>query len=113
MKTSLMFPSNYIKADDLEKDFKLTIYKVAKEELTVAGGAKKVSMVVYFEETASSAKKNNRDEKAWVMNKTNMKIIKKLYGKDSDMWIGKQITLYATTCKFGRDTVDCIRVREK
>jgi hypothetical protein len=77
------------------------------------GGRKSEAWIFYFKETAKTAKKHNRDEKVWVMNKTNMKIIKKWHGKETDNWIGKQITLYATTCKMKGEVVDCIRVREK
>lgn len=51
------------------------------------------------------------EKKKLALNKTNGKTIAKLYGKDTDEWAGKWITLYATTTDFGGETVDCIRVR--
>jgi hypothetical protein len=42
---------------------------------------------------------------------TNGKIIARMYGTDVTQWVGKRITLYPTTCEFGGETVDCIRVR--
>lgn len=50
-------------------------------------------------------------KKPLAINKTNGKTIATLYGKDVRAWIGKQITLYPTTTKFGSETHDCIRVK--
>lgn len=47
-----------------------------------------------------------------IMNKTNSKTIGLAYGNEMDQWIGKQVTLYATTCDaFGKKNVPCVRVR--
>lgn len=51
------------------------------------------------------------ETKKLALNKTNGKTIAKLYGKETDDWAGKWITIYATTTEFGGETVDCIRVR--
>lgn len=49
--------------------------------------------------------------KKLALNKTNMKTILKLYGKLTEAWIGKSITLFTTTTQMEGETVDCIRVR--
>lgn len=49
--------------------------------------------------------------KKFVCNVTNGTAIATLYGKHVEKWIGERITLYPTTTTFGRETVDCIRVR--
>lgn len=99
----LLFPSNYVGAHDLKgKDVTLTIEAVAIEELTMAGGKTENKPIVRFKGAS----------KALVLNKTNAKSIAKQHGKTTDDWIGKQITLYPTTTKCGRETVDCIRIRE-
>lgn len=49
--------------------------------------------------------------KPLALNKTNGATIAQMYGKDTTAWVGKPITIYGTTTKFGRDTVDCIRVK--
>jgi len=46
-----------------------------------------------------------------LLNKTNAKTIAAMYSTDTRKWIGKRIAIYATTTMFGRQTVDCIRVR--
>ena len=49
--------------------------------------------------------------KEWVLNKTNARVIRELYGDKYEGWKGKKITLYATTCPAFGETVACIRVR--
>lgn len=44
--------------------------------------------------------------------RTVQKQIRQLHGNDTAGWIGKQITIYPTTCKaFGDDNTPCIRVK--
>lgn len=51
--------------------------------------------------------------KTMTCNITNASVIAQLYGNDTRKWVGKRITIYPTKTTFGRQTVDCIRVREK
>lgn len=53
------------------------------------------------------------EPKKLALNKTNGKTIAKLYGKDTEDWVGELITIYATTTEFGGETRDCIRVRPR
>ena len=101
----LMFPTDYVAAPELQgRDAAVTIKSVSIDEMPLAGTTKKEKRpIVQFEETP----------KKLVLNKTNAKIIAKLLGVQTAAWIGKRITLYPTTTKFGPDTVDCIRVRDK
>lgn len=46
-----------------------------------------------------------------IMNVTNAKSIKELYGPETDGWIGKHIIIYRTTAKLGRETVAAIRIK--
>ncbi len=107
----LLFPSAYIAAADLKgNDVTLTISKVVVEALQMTNGKKESKPVVHFTEMA---KRPTEERKAMVMNKTNMISIGKALGSyEIDDWIGKKITIFPTRCQFGRDTVDCIRVRE-
>lgn len=50
-------------------------------------------------------------EKPWAANVTNCELIAQLYGDDPAGWVGKRIELYPTKTTFGRETVDCMRVR--
>src|SRR5678816_1953418 len=49
--------------------------------------------------------------KRLALNKTNGKTIKRLYGKETNDWVGKWVTLYSTTTEFDGEQRDCIRIR--
>jgi hypothetical protein len=46
-----------------------------------------------------------------VLNKTNRLALNVMFGKLTKDWSGKQVTLFVTQTRFGRDTVDCLRIR--
>jgi hypothetical protein len=98
-----LFDKAYIYAYDLEgRDVTVTIERVIGGTLVGTGGKSNKKPIVYFKGT----------EKGLALNITNARTIAGLYGGfDSEAWIGKKITLYATTTSFGSQTVDCIRVR--
>jgi hypothetical protein len=100
MKQNEAFPSNFLKAADLnEEEMVLTIARVEQEKI---GDDDK--LVAYFKGT----------DKRLVINKTNFNAIVKATGEDdTDDWNGKRITLYPTETNFKGDTVDCIRVKTK
>jgi hypothetical protein len=100
----LLFPNDYIAAHDLRgKDVTKTIKSVTVEKLRMTGGRVEKKPVVQFSDTP----------KKLVLNKTNAKVVAAHHGTDTDKWAGKKVTLYPTTTLFGKDTVDCVRVREK
>jgi len=97
MRIGSAFPSDYLKAADLQgRPFRLTIKSIIIDKI---GDDQKP--VVYFNET----------EKGLVLNKTNANNISIIYSDETDMWIGKQIELYPATTDFQGRTVDCVRVR--
>ena len=100
-----MYDRNYLYSFDLgDRDVVVEIAKVEQGKLQQPGSTKVTKKpVVYF--------KGREAGPALVLNATNGKAIAGLYGNDTRDWIGKAVTLYATTTKFGRDTVECIRVR--
>lgn len=115
MNVRLLFPSRYLCAADLhDKDVHLTIAELKVEDLQVKGGDSERKPVLYFEETRAKAEKqgNPKKEKRLVLNKTNALQIAALHGTETDEWVGKRITLYATMCQAFGDTVDCIRVKD-
>lgn len=99
-----MFDSPYLGAWDLQgRDVTVTISDVTPGKLPKAGTSKTDSApIIHFD----------GKDKGMVLNKTNMRAIGNITGsfKVND-WKGKQIILFATTCQFGANTVDCIRVR--
>jgi hypothetical protein len=103
MKVSEMYPSKWLRASDVEDgDLVLTIREVRQEEIG-QGSQTDEKWVVYFEE----------EEKGLVLNKTNTNTIAKLYGNDTEDWIGQPITLFATEVSFQGDMVEALRVRSK
>ena len=107
-----MFDNKHLAAEDLRgKDWTLTISKVVPGLLKKAGTSKVDKRpIISFAELDAKAPKGE-EAKTLVCNKTNYKTIKALYGKTAADWIGKRITIYPTTCLFGKETKDCIRVR--
>lgn len=82
------------------KDLVVTIKSVARETITMAGGKKEDCMVCRLD-----------GQKPLILNATNSKTIAKLYGPYIEDWHGKQITMFASTTKFGGDVVECVRIR--
>jgi hypothetical protein len=99
--------SEYLAAEDLEGrgDVKLTIKTAGMVPRPSHWGRSDASeiLVISFE---------GAERSMWV-GTVNSRAIASWYGFETDGWVGKSITIYATTTKMGRDTVPCIRVREK
>lgn len=97
MDINAAFPSNWLKAADLQgRDIQVTIKEVVSED--IGDGHKPV---VYF----------TRGSKGLVLNKTNALTIAEVYGNDTDKWMGAVITVYPDKTQFQGRRVDCIRVR--
>ena len=101
----LMVNPNYLGAYSLApgEDMILTIKNICQEEVTGPNNKKEVCVVAHFEEK----------QKPMILNKTNMKVITKLYKTPYIQdWSGKKIRIYATEVKFGKELVDALRIRE-
>lgn len=103
MDVRKLYDKEYLYAYDLEgKDVTVIIESVKGGTLVGTGGKSNKKPVIRFK----------GKEKALALNITNARIIAGLYGGfDSQLWIGKSITLYPTTTTFGSQTVECIRIR--
>lgn len=100
MNINTAYPSNYLKADDLNgKSVTVTIQKVELEEIG-QGRDKERKPVLYF----------RGKDKGVVLNKTNANTITKLYGGETDDWVGKAITLVPREVEFQGEMVLSIRV---
>lgn len=96
--------ADYLFAADLDgREITVEIEHVSVGELTGENNRK----------TRKPALRFKGKRKRLAINKTNGKAIAKLYGTNTDGWIGKRITIYPTTTTFGGETVECIRVRPK
>ena len=93
------FPSNYLKAADLQnRTVKLKIDKVIFEEV---GQEKDKKPVVYFTDV----------KKGLVLNKTNATTIGSVHGQELEGWTGKEIELFEQMVPFQGQNVAAIRVR--
>ena len=97
MKGSDIFPSKYIKADDLQgRDVNVTISNVEMEKL---GDDNKP--ILYFK----------GKEKGMVCNRTNFDRIAFMYGDETDDWGGKQVTLTTEFVQFQGKTMKALRIK--
>lgn len=96
-------PGDYLGAYSLNgQDMVVTIQSAGPEIITGANGKKEECLVIHFRENILNM----------VCNRTNAKTITKVTGSAYvEDWVGKKITLYPTTTKFGGEVVECIRVR--
>ncbi len=100
MKLNDAFPSAFLKADDLKgNNVTVTISEVSIEQ--IGQGAQKDSKLVL----AFRGK-----EKKLVCNKTNASTIAKLYGDETDNWVGQQIILTPREVEYQGEMVWSIRV---
>lgn len=100
MKVSQAFPSNFLKADDLQgKPVIVTIASAELEEIG-QGREKEEKLVISFK---------GKDKKM-ICNKTNANTIAKLCGDDTDMWVGQRITIMPREVEFQGEMVLAIRV---
>lgn len=96
-------PSKYVAAFELQgEDVTLTIKSVRAEIIEGENNRKDKRPIIYFEEGG----------KPLVLNKTNAKIIIKLYTANYAAWPGKRITLYPTIVDAFGDKVEAIRLRK-
>jgi len=99
MKSSDVFPSKYMKAEDLDGDLEVTIEHVAREGLKDQAGHEVDKPVAFFEEF----------QKGLILNKTNWAMIAKQHGDESDDWNGKKITLTVIDVDAFGEVVSAIR----
>ena len=82
-------------------ELNVTIENVVREMVTGTGGKKEECTVAYL-----------KNQKPFIINRTNGKTITKaLKTPYVEEWVGKSITLYATTTKVAGEEVECLRVR--
>jgi hypothetical protein len=98
---SELYPGRFLKADLLKgKKVTLTIKNVDIEELIGENNKAAAKVIVSFAERPLEL----------VLPKTNGECLRRMFGNNPHQWVGKRVTLFPSTTKFGRDTVDCIRI---
>jgi hypothetical protein len=101
MDINTLFPSKYLKGEDLGgREVTVTIKEMKIEKLG-AGPDKEDKPVLYFE----------RATKSLILNRTNALVIADLYGPETSAWRGKRVTLYSERLRAFGKTHDAIRVK--
>lgn len=91
------FPSNYLKAADLQgRPVTVAMANVSYEKM-----GDDTKLVLYFA----------GKDKGLVLNKTNANNIAAIYGTDTDGWVGKSVVLVEALVDFQGRSVPAIRVR--
>lgn len=97
MRISAAFPSDYLKAADLQdRNVRVAIDHVEMKDI---GDDHKP--ILYFQ----------GKDKGLVLNKTNANAIASAYGDDTDDWPGRELVLFPIMTEFQGKTVPAIRVR--
>jgi len=103
MKKGDVFPSKYLKAEDLlGKSVTVTIEAAPFEKLkNPADGREQGKTVLYFV----------GGKKCFPLNLTNWQSCSEICGEDTDDWAGHRIVLYPAKTQMGGKIVDCIRIK--
>jgi len=101
-RVSVLFPSAYISGDLLRgRSITITIEAIKpREPVKMLGGKSEERVVV------SMVGK----DKAWILNKTNARLLAQVHGPEVTGWVGKTVVLRGELVRFGKDMVDGIRV---
>ena len=103
MKLTEMYPSNLLKAADVTDaggEMLMKIASVEMKEFDQDGGGKETKPVMVF-----------TDDKRMVLNKTNANNLASMFGNDTDLWIGKEVTLISQDVSFADKIVPAIRFK--
>jgi hypothetical protein len=98
-----VFPSKYLKADDLNGDaIVATIKSAALETMKGFDGKERQQVVLYFSRTL----------KPLPLYMTNYDSVADILGEETEDWGGGRIELYPTTTVMSGVTKPCVRIRK-
>ena len=101
MRTTDLFPSKWIKAEDLDSGPQAVAIRELVIEEIGQGKQREPKGVLYFPPRPQGL----------VLNATNCRTIEDAYGTESDAWPGNSIELFSTETDFQGKRVPCVRVR--
>ena len=102
MKLNQMYPSTLLKSQDVTDaggEMPVTIKSIELNEFDAESG-KETKPVITF-----------ADDHKMVCNKTNGTTLAEMFGDETDLWIGKEITLIVEQVDFGGKKVPAIRIK--
>jgi hypothetical protein len=92
------FPSRFLKAADLQgKEHTVKIGAIKLEKMPDG----KTKGIISFEGAS----------REWLLNRTNAESVVAMFGRDTDEWIGKRLTLFPQTVEAFGDRVAAVRVK--
>ena len=100
MKANELCPGKHLEAADLDGETEVTMADLTEGEV---GEEKEVRWRLHFKEFS----------RPMVINRTNLKRLIKMFGGETNDWMGKKVTIYPTTCEFKGKETPCLRVKEK
>ena len=101
-KLSSMFPSRYVKSEDVDHPIALVIRDVVLENVAPDGAPAEEKPVVYF----------TGARKGLVLNRTNAGVLAELFGDEIEGILGRVIELYVdTSVMFRGERVSGLRLR--
>lgn len=101
MKLSEVYPSKFLKGDDIEQETPVIITKLVFEKMKDEDGREEEKPVLLFKGV----------DKGLVLNKTNATRIADQHGDETDNWPGKRITLTTESVTAFGKTQWAIRVK--
>lgn len=100
-----MFPSKYLKAEDLQhKSHRATILQIGQEMMKGDGTPQDLKWVMTLDS-------KTLPPKGLVLNKTNAGTLAHKFGPETDKWLGQEVEVYPDNTTMQGRIVDCIRVR--
>lgn len=112
MDMGLGFLGTYITAAEIGASTPtLTISRVLLEKVEsmkatgddLGAGKMKDRIVVYFKESKS--------DRGWLLNRTNAECLKEMWGRETEAWVGKRVTLCTQQVRVGPKVEPGIRVK--
>jgi hypothetical protein len=98
---SELYPNRFLHADILKgKKVCLTVKDIFIENMEGEKKKKEPKVVVSFVERPLEL----------VFAKTNGHCLKRMFGSDPHLWVGKRVVLFPSTTTFGAEIVECIRI---
>lgn len=104
MDAALLHPGRFIKSQEFKgEDVTYTIASITLEDFEDENKKVKTKGTIAFKEIT----------KLWIINRTNSDCLKGMWGKETDNWIGKRVTLYPAPFfdNFTKEHTTAIRVR--
>lgn len=83
MKVKDMIESKYLRKEDFDEDMICTIKGLKLEDLG-KDEKKEERWIIYFRE----------QQKGMVLNVTSIRVLESAFGDESDVWVGKKVTVY-------------------